>query len=270
MAFLGKEYDYRLEEFYTQIEPKDILVKRPLYSILSSDSLSDNSPLWRRVAEEITRELLDAIAAEYEKGRLLFVGTADLDARQGYIWNMTKIAANPDPRALELFRAIIVASAAIPGAFSPVMIDVEAQGEKYQEMHVDGGTLAQVFVYPPSLDLKRLAREAGIERERVMYILRNSRLDPDWASVDRRIMSIAQRAIASLIHSQGRGDLYRIYLTAQKDGVDYNLAFIPPTFNEPHRELFDTEYMRALYKTGYDMAAEGYPWSKHPPGFEGQ
>ena len=268
MAFLGKEYDYRLEDFYTQIEPKDILVKRPFYAILRNDSLSDNSPLWSRVAEEVTRELLDAIAVESRKGRLLFIGTANLDARQGYIWNMTKIAESQDPRALEIFRAIIIASAAIPGAFSPVMIDVEAEGEKYQEMHVDGGTLAQVFIYPPSLDLKKLARESGIIRERSLYILRNSRLDADWASVDRKVMSIAARAISSLIHSQGRGDLYRIYLTAKKDDVDYNLAFIPPTFNEPHKELFDTEYMRALYKTGYDMAVGGYPWAKYPPGFE--
>ncbi|MDB4285498.1 patatin family protein, partial [bacterium] len=148
------------------------------------------------MAEEITPELLDAIATEYARGRLLFIGTADLDARQGYIWNMTKIAASPDPRALELFRAIVVASAAIPGAFSPVMIDVEAGGESYQEMHVDGGTLAQVFVYPPSTNVKKLAREVGVERERFMYILRNSRLDPDWASVDRKVMSIAGRAIA--------------------------------------------------------------------------
>ena len=268
MAFLGKEYDYRLEEFYTQIEPKDILVKRPFYAILSNDSLSDNSPLWQRVSEEVTRELLDAIAVESHKGRLLLVGTADLDARQGYIWNMGKIAESSDPRALDLFRAIIIASAAIPGAFSPVMIDVEVQGEKYQEMHVDGGTLAQVFIYPPSLDLKKLARESGIMRERLLYILRNSRLDADWASVDRKVMSIAGRAIASLIHSQGRGDLYRMYLTAKQDDVDFNLAFIPPTFNEPHKELFDTDYMRALYKTGYDMAVEGYPWAKYPPGFE--
>jgi predicted acylesterase/phospholipase RssA len=269
-AFLGSEYDSYLEDFYTKTVPKDILIKRPLYSILTSDSLSDNSPLWLRVEDEVTRELLDAIAAEYEKGRLLAVGTVDLDARQGYIWNMGKIASNPDPRALDLFRAIIIASAAIPGAFSPVMIDVEAGGEAYQEMHVDGGTLAQVFVYPPSVNVKQLAREAGTGRERVLYILRNSRLDPEWASVDRRVMSIAQRAIASLIHSQGLGDLYRIYLTTRKDDVDYNLAFIPPTFKEPHRELFDTEYMRALYKTAYDMALEGYPWAKGPPGFKRQ
>jgi len=134
-------------------------------------------------------------------------------------------------------------------------------------MHVDGGTMAQVFIYPPALDLKKLEREAGIEdRERILYIIRNSRLDPEWASVERSVMSIAERAISSLIHSQGIGDLYRIYLTAQKDGVDYHLAFIPETFDEPHREEFDTEYMRALYRTAYDMAAEGYPWAKHPPG----
>ena len=269
-AFLGSEYDTRLEDFYTRTAPHDILKKRSVFSLLTSDSVADNSPLWRRVEMEVTRELLDVIAAEYVKGRLLLIGTADLDARQASIWNMTKIAASPDPRALELFRAIIIASAAIPGAFSPVMIDVEAGGAQYQEMHVDGGTMAQVFIYPPDLDLKELERRGGIEdREQLLYIIRNSRLDPDWASVDRRFMGIAWRAISSLIHTQGIGDLYRIYLTAQKDGLDYNLAFIPPTFNEPHREMFDSEYMRALYKTGYDMAVKGYPWSKYPPGLAG-
>jgi hypothetical protein len=26
--------------------------------------------------------------------------------------------------------------------------------------------------------------------------------------------------------------------------------------------------MRALYQTGYDLAAKGYPWSKVPPGYD--
>ena len=217
------------------------------------------------MAEEVTRELLDAIAVESRKGRLLFIGTANLDARQGSIWNMTKIAESQDPRALELFRAIIIASAAIPGAFSPVMIDVEVQGEKYQEMHVDGGTLAQVFIYPPSLDLKRLARESGIMRERSLYILRNSRLDADWASVDRKVMSIAGRAIASLIHSQGKGDLYRIYLAAQRDGMDFNLVRIPDTFHEEETEMFDPVYMGKLFQIGREMGRAGVSWEKMPP-----
>ena len=80
-------------------------------------------------------------------------------------------------------------------------------------------------------------------------------------------MSIAGRAVASLIHTQGIGDLYRIYATAQRDGVDFNLTFIPSTFNVPHKEEFDNEYMRKLYDVGYDLAAKGRPWAKVPPGF---
>ena len=34
------------------------------------------------------------------------------------------------------------------------MIDVEVDGKQYQEMHVDGGTMAQVFAYPASIRVK--------------------------------------------------------------------------------------------------------------------
>jgi hypothetical protein len=58
-----------------------------------------------------------------------------------------------------------------------------------------------------------------------------------------------------------------VYLIAERDGVDYNLAYVPASFNAPHREEFDTEFMRALFRTGYEMALQGYPWEKNPPGF---
>ena len=207
--------------------------------------------------------MMDAIAAEYKKGRLLLVATVDLDARQGVLWNMTRIAASGNPKALELFRSILISSAAIPGAFPPVMIDVEVGGQKYQEMHVDGGTMAQVFLYPTAISVKELERKEHAEaRERKLYIIRNTRLDPEWAQVDRRTLTIAGRAISSLIQTQGIGDLYRIYLTAQRDGLDYNLAYVPSSFNVPKKEDFDTEYMRKLFDVGYDMALKGYPWQK--------
>ena len=65
------------------------------------------------------QELLDAIAIEYEKGRLLLVATVDLDSRQAVLWNMTKIAASRDPKALDLFRSLMIASAAIPRCWCP-------------------------------------------------------------------------------------------------------------------------------------------------------
>jgi predicted acylesterase/phospholipase RssA len=265
-AFLGPKYDARLKDFYTNIGPADIVEHRSLWAAVTNDALADNRPLWNRVAKEVDRALLDEIAAEYQKGRLLLIATSDLDARQAVIWNMTKIASSRDPRALELFRTVMVTSAAIPGAFPPTMIDVEAGGRAYQEMHVDGGAMAQVFLYPPSLSASMPKGRAPVERKRVAYIIRNSRLDPEWAQVERQTLSITGRAVTSLITTQGVGDLYRIYATTQRDKVDFNLAYIPKTFDAPHPHEFDTEYMRKLYDFAYTRAVKGYAWDKVPPG----
>jgi predicted acylesterase/phospholipase RssA len=266
-AFLGQKYDPVLKEIYTGISSKDVLEERNFLAAVLADAMADNAPLWSLTKKYITEQLLQEIAAEYARGRLLFVGTTNLDARQGVIWNMGKIAASGHPGALQLFRSILIASAALPGAFPPVFIDVEAKGQRYQEMHVDGGASAQVFVYPTKYQLAERAAAIGMQRERHLYVVRNARLDPDWAHVERRTMSIAARAITSLIQTQGKGDVFRIFAVAQRDQVDFNLAYIPETFKVGHKEEFDNPYMRQLFQLGYDLSKNGYDWVKQPPGF---
>jgi len=266
-AFLGPKYDATLKEVYTTITPKDVLEPRSLLSGFLSDAMADNAPLWILTRKTVTADLLKEIAAEYAKGRFLLIATADLDARRPIIWDMGKIASYGTPKALDLFVSVMIASASIPGGFPPTMIEVEADGKRYQEMHVDGGTMAQVFAYPAAIRINEAVAAVGVTRERKLYVIRNARLDPDWAHVERKTMSIAGRAVASLIHTQGIGDLYRMYATTQRDGVDFNLTFIPPTFNVPHKEEFDNEYMRKLYDVGYDFGVKGLPWMKVPPGF---
>jgi len=263
-AFLGPKYDYVLTRVYTETSQKDIFKKRGVIKGFFGDAMADSRPLAAVIASYVTPELLNEIAAEYAKGRILLVATANLDSLEPVIWNMTAIAASKDPNARKLFESVLLASASIPGAFPPVMIDVNVDGTRYQEMHVDGGTMAQVFLYPPSISASNM-----IQRKRVLYIIRNARLDPDWASVERRTLSIATRAIGSLTRTQGIGDLYRIYATTQRDGIDYNLAYIPATFNTPHNEEFDTAYMRSLYEVGEQAAKSGYQWQKYPPGYNG-
>ncbi|MEX2298387.1 MAG: hypothetical protein WD715_13305, partial [Dongiaceae bacterium] len=196
------------------------------------------------------------------------IASTDLDARRPVIWNIGAIASSGAPQALELIRKIFVASAAVPGAFPPVMIDVEVDGQPYQEMHVDGGAVSQAFLYPPQLSVSELSAEYGVQRERQAYIIRNSRLDADWASVERQVMDIAGRAISSLIQSQGVGDLDRMYLQTQRDGVGYNLAYIGSDFTTPGGGDFDPVYMNALFDYGYALGKAGYAWGKEPPGFE--
>lgn len=266
-AFLGSAYDQQLKDVYTTITAKDVLEARGIFAAIWNDAMADNAPLQNLVAKYVNADLLAAIAAEHRKGRNLLIGTTNLDARRGVIWDIGKIAEYGTPEALELVRKILVASAAIPGAFPPMMIDVEANGTMYQEMHVDGGASAQVFVYPARLHIEEISEEAGIERERHVYVIRNGRLDPDWADTERQTLTIAGRAVSSLIQNQGNGDLYRIYAVTQRDEVDFNLAYIPATFDVPLPEPFDQHYMVELYNLGYEQGKAGYKWEKTPPGY---
>ena len=269
-AFLGQSHDHVLKNFYTNISAKDIYKERGFLAVITNDAMADTQPLWTLLEGLVDEDFLLKIAREYEKGRLLLIGTVNLDLQRPVIWNMGAIAASNHPKALQLFRSIMLASASIPGVFPPVMIDVAVDDTPHQEMHVDGGTAAQVFVYPARLDVGRMSKEMGVTRERHLYIIRSSRLDPDWATVDRRAFSIAGRAISCLIHYQGIGDLFRLYLTAQKDGVDYNLAYIGKDFEVEHKENFDTNFMRKLFDYGYALARDGYPWEKVPPYYSGE
>jgi hypothetical protein len=147
------------------------------------------------------------------------------------------------------------------------MIDVTVNGHHYQEMHVDGGATRQIFMYPRRVKLGSSTDTVSDDRGRSVYIIRNARLDPDWAKTDRRTLSIAARAISAMIQTQGLGDMYRMYLTSLRDGLDYNLTFIPADFTATRTSDFDKAYMTQLFDRGRDMALSGTEWLKAPPGY---
>lgn len=269
-AFLGPAYDGALKSLYVNVSSKDIIKERAFYSVLLKDAVNDSTPLWGLLRVHVTQEMVGAIGAEYAKGRLLFLATTNLDARRPVVWNVTKIAASGQPGALELIRKIMLASASIPGAFPPVMFDVEVNGKRFEEMHVDGSTTAQVFVYWSGVQLGKLAEQHGARRERKLYVLCNARLDPDWGEVDRRTLPITFQAINTLLEYHVIGDLYRIYDVTRRDGTDFNLGYIREAFKVPHETQFDTAYMRQLYEYGFQQAAAGYDWAKRPPSLVGE
>ncbi len=266
-AYLGSSYDQFLERLYTQYSTENLIEQRGWLSSLRSDASFDTSGMRSLIAEYFNEKIMQAIAAEYKRGRLLFVGTTNLDAQLPVTWDIGAIATSGKPGALELIHDVLLASASIPMIFPPVMIEVEANGEAYDEMHVDGGVTRQSFVFELSSEADAFERLEIVGTGRV-FLIRNSKLEPDWHPTERKIFTIGSRSANSMIRSQGLGDLYREYLASRKFGIDFNLAFIPKEFEAENHELFDRNYMRSLYSLGYTMGAEGYPWSKAPPGLE--
>ena len=264
-AFLGPRYDYVLRRAAGSLGPKDIFHWRNWLAAFSGEAIADDHPLTNLIDKYVTADLLSEIARQYAKGRVLLIGTTDLDARRSVVWNMGAIASSPNPQALGLFRKVLLASASIPGIFPPVMIDVELDGKRFQEMHVDGGAIRQLFLLPRVYFQGLKDQGRYVQRERHVFVIRNGRIDPLWAPTVRRSTNVARRALDALIDEQGISDVRHLYSAAQHDGADFNLAYIDEGFDYPHPKEFARDFMSHLFDYAYQQSRNGYSWRKTPP-----
>ncbi len=264
-AFLGSAYDDQLEDIWTQYETSELIVAQIVPGILGGSALADTAPLAKLIERFVNHRFLRAIAREHARGRMLMIGTTNLDAERPVYWNMGEIAASGHPGKLELFRKIILASAAIPGAFPPVSIEVETEGRRVEEMHVDGGTTRDVFVAPAHLNLSKLDRLYRARPQRHIYIIMNAKMTPEFEPVKPTAVAIGARAISTLIKSHDRGDLYRIRQQAIESGANFRLASIPPDFDGKSRQAFDPVYQRALFEVGRRLGRQGSGWRRDLP-----
>lgn len=265
-AFLGSRYDAQLKAVYTTIQRDNIAQILPIITILNGDSVADSRPLAALIATHITPEMVEEIGREYRKGRVLMIGTTNLDLGQPVAWNIGAIAISNHPGKVQAIRDILLASASIPGAFPPVMMDVMVGATRRQEMHVDGGATTQVFLYPSDAPLRNAP--AVVRRvPRVAWIIRNGRTQELNEEVKRGLLQIAARSISTMITSNAIGDIYRMYLVTQRDRVDFNLAYISSRFTVPYEKPFDPVYMNALFEFGRNEIRTNQPWLKRPPGY---
>jgi len=266
-AFAGPKYDAALKEAYTKITAADVFEAGS-----TGESFVDSWPLKDLIAKQITPELLVDVAAAYKAGRRLFVVTTDLDAERSAVWNMGAIAvqageAAGGDAALKLFRNVLLASGSIPGAFPPVLIDVEDNGKQFSEMHVDGGVGGQFFVTPPAL-------MAATSNYRIpatqLYIVVNSGLQRDFAVVERSTPIILAQAVGTAVKADLRMMLDRAFVAAKNSGIGFNVATIPATFSAPSRGPFDPNYMTALFNAGFEQGKSATPFASAPPPYPGQ
>jgi hypothetical protein len=264
-AYLGPSEDEKLHTIWTQYKQDEVITTQFLPALFGGPALADTTPLEKLIAQYVDREFLDRIAAQYKRGRILMVLTTNLDAQRPVVWNMGEIALHRTPEATELFRKVILASAAIPAAFPPVKIEVEADGKTYDELHVDGGTTRELFVLPVQAPLKAfdpLFPEPPIRR---FFIIKNGKVAPEQEVVKPTTLQIASRSISTLIKSQNQGELYRIYRIAIDGGADFNFMAVPSSFEFKTKQIYDPKYQAALYAEGVEEGRKG-AWLKSPPG----
>jgi predicted acylesterase/phospholipase RssA len=267
-AFLGPSVDEDMRCAYTMTSDKDVFKKRRTMQALLSDALNDSEPLARRIASYATDEKIRLVAMEHQKGRRLYVGTTDLDVRRGIFWDMGEIAMRDTPDSRELFRKVLLASASIPGFFPPVPIEVNVDGRRRIERHVDGGVSSSMFFAPPWVPPE--------QRENLpstwlygsdLYILVAGKMYPDPTPVKSRTLSIVENAVSTIIYDQTRSDLYKLFLLSIVTGMNYNVSAIPPEVPSPSESTsFKPPEMTVLFEAGAEWARTNRQWRDTPPG----
>ncbi len=258
-AFLGSDYDDELKELYGGLPPSRIFRGRLVTGILSGSSVKSSDPLKQLIQSYITDDFLAQIAKEHRRGRRLLVQTVSLDAQRPVLWDMGAIANSNSANAKKVFADVILASAAIPGVFPPVLIDVETDEGVRDELHVDGGVYSQT-AYVPGWDIPRKYARGG-----KLYAIRNGKVEPELRVIEPGVFQVSARSLSTLIKAQGVDDLTIAYKLSLQRDAEYQATWIGTDFDYPLAEPFDPEYMQALFDYGYQRFNSATLWSDRPP-----
>lgn len=263
-AFLGPEYNDELERLFTTTETADVAEFNVFRALFGYElGLTNLRPLERILDQMLTDAMVARIAEEHLKGRRLWIGTTYLDAQRPVIWDIGAIAVADYDDKRDLIKKILLASSAIPGAFPPVLFPVESGGEIYNEMHVDGSVTQQLFIYPSNIDLGgTIDQEVPGMVPGTIYLIRNSKLAPDFQPVEPSVLRIVERSLFTLTNALALGDAEGVEQQASRDGWRLLRSSVPLEFDYPISGFFDPQYMSELFQVGYRRAADGIVWEK--------
>lgn len=258
LAFLGSSHDDDLVRAYTQITSKEVMKRRGIIGFAKRASVYDRGPLEKVIENIVSEELLDAVAVEARKGRRLFVGTTNLDSGVATIWDMGRIASSKAPNRLRLYRQVLAASAAVPGAFSPVYIH---QSAGRPTMHVDGGLKHAMLFRSYMIDPRATNENVWAIVNGHVSFAGSKTLSGNNAG------SIIGRSISEMLRTITYRSVQRVYTLSKNAGAKFNLAYLPDDNEEPSPIEFEPAAMQSLFAAGRAIGKSG-KWQSEPPRLE--
>ncbi|WP_419255906.1 patatin-like phospholipase family protein [Caulobacter sp. ErkDOM-YI] len=269
LAFLGSAWDERLTDAYVGGHAAELLSLKGFAGGLGP-SLFKGEGLDALVSPFIDEVVINAVAREHARGRRLLIATTNLDSQKATIWDMGAIAAKGGESSVRLFRDVLIASATVPGLFPPKLFDVEAGDVRYQEMHVDGGVAAPLFLMPDALlHWRNLGNR--LRRGRV-YVIVNTVLEPSPRSTPPGVASIMGRSFETMLRFSYRQALSLASGFCARHNLPLSVASIPSSFDGLNMLKFDTATMRSIFDEAERLAGVNAIWSSpssEPTGWRG-
>jgi len=261
-AFLGPAWDHQLMEIYTSGTGDHVLQSRGLGAFFGS-SMYSGTPLKELVDRYATDALIEAIALEASKGRLLLVATTDVNTGEPVVWDLGAIAMHGGSGARTLFRDVLVASASVPGLFPPIILRIPDDGGQRNETHVDGGVTLPFFIVPSPVDMpgESLDRARGAK----LYVLIDGQLGEQPRATRLRTTSIMSRSVAAGLNRMMRTTLELTAATAEQRGIALDYSAIPVSYPYHGALDFRAATVRPLFQYAYECASAGRLWTAFRP-----
>lgn len=265
-AFLGDDESYeRIAKLYR--EPgRDWINRRGLLFFLPrNQSLARIDGLVRDIKREFNEPIVQRIAVGGAEGRVLAIGTTNLDFGRQRMWDLGhECQALAESGSNERLVDIIMASSAIPGAFPPVKID--------DFLYADGAISSNILYEDSmrseqSLTVRWAATFPGVPMPRTCYwVIINGQLEgppqitqPNWVSVTGAALatSIRSSTYTAIQNLAGQLELINVLGMGRKE---MRLVSIPADWRPPTQRRFEQETMEALVELGFRMGSEPSSW----------
>lgn len=261
-VYTGNENIADLKALMLGLNDKDFVGKKNLLNVLFKDSVSNGKGLYKIIEDTYDQEMIDKMALAQQSGKRLFIGTTHLDSGRQIVWNLGAIANSNLANKKALIHQILTASASIPAVFPPQFIEVDVAGETREELHVDGGLSAQMFMDPSGYDYNEISETLGYTVPPQIFVVRNGALYVPYKVVQDKGVDLMSRSLESLTIMQSRGDLYRMLYISEVNNFDLRFTFVDRDFTAPKNKnvMFDQAHMQALFDYGYQKAITQQLW----------
>lgn len=265
-AFLGDDASYeRAVRLYR--EPQRDWVRRRglLFFLPGRESLVRIDGLKRDISNEFDASVVKRVADEAGKGKLLVIGTTNLDFGVQRIWDLGNASiAGAAAGSNERFVDTLLASSAIPGAFPAIEMD--------DHLYADGAVSTNIL-YNDSMRSRRgltgiwTEEYPGVRMPRTRYwVVLNAQLEaapqvvqPTWLNVTAVSLAIAVRSstMTALQHLIGQLEIITASGIATKE-IRY--VSVPADWRAPATGNFNEKTMQSLSDLGMKMGADPASW----------
>lgn len=259
IAFLGSRYDYMLaalsktgaEGFKLAVSPTSLAGVSGVFSARNVEAF---------VSRVVTEEVVEDIAAAHRDGRRLYVATTNIDAQRMAIWDLGAIATSGFGNPRMAIVEIIVAAASIPAAFPAQPIRTSSNGKELIELHVDGGTISQIWIPDPVIVRKATGRSGSV------WALMNISLEPEFKLSSGRAADLSKQAIGSVFKSAAYSEVAKAQARSAQAGYLFNLAYIRKGWPEAENVLsFDHVRMETVFDFAFEKSTSEQIWTRTIP-----